>query len=210
MRVLSKLVAIEVDEAVRVEPAAGGGVVGAPGVAARAPRAAAAARWELGGFGGAHALAPEVADALGDPLDADHRVTSGPVFGLRLARRLGAPWIVEGELGAIPTLLDNAAGFAGVVTARVHVGVAIDDGATGARLLVGPGVLALAVAPDGTLREAETFLGWGAAVTRRVGDGVVVRLDARDQLYVAPRGVAHDVEVTLGVGFDLGGAGSGR
>ena len=161
---------------------------------------------DIGGYIGA-ITAPQFGDdalLLGEPLDPNDSLASGPLAGLRLGifptRRVGL------ELGvATPSYVDRL-GVAALLITRGQIAARIaEEGRFGLRALVGGGLLAL-LSANGTSRPGTVgSVHYGGAFSVETRRNVSVRFQALHLISVArDAGYAHCVEVTIGVVTRLG------
>lgn len=163
---------------------------------------------DLGGYIGA-ITTPQIGDdalVLGEPLDSDDALASGPLAGLRLGvfptRRVG----LEVELGLATPSYVGRLGVAALLITRGQIATRIvEEGRFGLRALVGGGMLAL-LSETGTSRAGSVgSLHYGGAFSVETRRYVSVRLQALHVITVArDAGYAHCLEVTIGVVTRLG------
>lgn len=143
---------------------------------------------------------------LGDPLDPDDGLASGPLAGLRLGgfptRRVG----LELEVGLAASSYVNRLGVAALLITRGQIAARIaEEGRFGLRALVGGGLLAL-LSENGTSRPGTVgSIHYGGAFSVETRRNVSVRFQALHVISVArDAGYAHCIEVTIGVVTRLG------
>lgn len=163
---------------------------------------------DLGGYIGA-ITTPQFGDdalVLGEPLDPDDTLASGPLAGLRLGmfptRRVG----VELEVALATPSYVGRLGVAALMISRGQIAARIaEEGRFGLRALVGGGLLAL-LSESGTSRAGSLgSVHYGGAFSVETRRNVSVRLQALHVITVArDAGYAHCLEVTIGVVTRLG------
>jgi len=163
---------------------------------------------DLGGYIGA-ITTPQFGDdalLLGEPLDPDDSLASGPLAGLRLGvfptRRVG----LEVELGLATPSYVGRLGVAALLITRGQIAARIaEEGRYGLRGLLGGGALAL-LSENGTSRPGTLgSVHYGGAFSIETRRNVSVRLQALHVISVArDAGYAHCLEVTIGVVTRLG------
>jgi len=163
---------------------------------------------DLGGYFGA-ITTPQIGDdalLLGEPLDPNDSLASGPLLGLRIGlfptRRVG----VELEVGVATPSYTGRLGVAALMISRGQIAARIaEEGRFGLRGLVGGGLLAL-LSESGT-SQAGTLgsVHYGGAFSIETRRNVSVRLQALHVISVArDAGYAHCLELTIGVVARLG------
>ncbi len=163
---------------------------------------------DLGGYFGA-LTTPQIGDdalLLGEPLDPNDSLASGPLVGFRIGvfptRRVG----VELEMGLATPSYTGRLGVAALMITRGQIAARIaEEGRFGLRGLVGGGLLAL-LSESGT-SQAGTLgsVHYGGAFSVETRRNVSVRLQALHVISVArDAGYAHCLELTIGVVTRLG------
>jgi hypothetical protein len=163
---------------------------------------------DLGGYIGA-ITTPQFGDdalLLGEPIDPDDTLASGPLAGVRLGifptRRVG----LELEMGLATPSYVGRLGVAALLITRGQIAARIaEEGRFGLRALVGGGMLAL-LSENATSRAGSLgSVHYGGAFSVETRRNVSVRLQALHVISVArDAGYAHCLELTIGVVTRLG------